>query len=139
MSKVGKLAAISLIVSGVSLMTSSVISGKREKKEKETNAKISSVIDRTELELKIGNIKCIKNIDAVKNNGELFIVIDGEFNHRVNGGYDWSVTYKVDNIDYKNIKNLTDLNEKMFYVSNNIYSYYDPIDVSYSETELVLI
>lgn len=139
MSRAGKLVAIIMMVNGATLLTTNAITINKRKKEEKRNAQISSIIDKTELEFELNNIKGITQIDAVKNNGEFLVIIEGELNHKVNGKSDWTATYKVDNIDYKEIRKLTNLQEKIIYVCDNIYSQYEPIDVSYSETELVLI
>ena len=70
-------------------------------------------------------------INTVKNNGEFLVVIEGLFNHNKDGKSEWEAIYKVDLVDFKNLRELTDLHEKMIYVYDNIYTQYEPIDVSY--------
>ena len=139
MSKAGMFVALSMIATGATTLATSYCSRINEKKEQERiNSQISSMIDKTELELSFGNIKKITDVTTTKQNGELLIIINGEYNHQVNGKYNWSATYNVDKIDYQNIMSIKDLNEKMYYVCDYIFPVYEPINISHTESALEL-
>jgi len=93
-------------------------------------------IELEDVEYMAQNIKKITDIKTSRNNEDLFVTIKGEFKEKVNDSSTWSVIYNVDDIEYSKLMEMKDLKEKIYFVSDYVIPYYEPVDVKISETQM---
>jgi len=128
--------AISLII-GTALVTSGIsfaIVKNREKKE--MRDAINNFNTQTQIELMTTNIKSVNNIRTLKKGNDYLIAINGEFYQPINGSYNWNIIYNVDAIEYMKLSELSNYKDKAKFICSYIYPYYEPVEVSFAETEM---
>jgi len=128
--------AISLII-GTALVTSGIsfaIVKNREKKE--MRDAINNFNTQTQIELMTTNIKSVNNIRTLKKGNDYLIAINGEFYQPINGSYNWNIIYNVDAIEYMKLSELSNYKDKAKFICSYIYSNYEPVEVSFAETEM---
>ena len=121
-----------LVTSGISF----VIVKNREKKE--MRDAINNFNTQTQIELMTTNIKSVNDIRTLKKGNDYLIAINGEFYQPINGSYNWNIIYNVDAIEYMKLSELSDYKDKTKFICSYIYPYYEPVEVSFAETEMSL-